>query len=384
MSAVEATADINEKSTKPRIDAFMGVPADVVAMMKAQLKPSEAAQRLKNTLPGGGGFANLLLDGDSVVLRWKGELPAQVTAAVQEARKLAPVRVEPAKYSYAELEKAADELADSLLTGPQSGARSVTILGDGSGLRVGTNGSQKIASAPDVGVPVEFATTGTFEFYTRNDDSVPWWGGGVMNNTNGRGNCSAGFPVTDNSGAQWMLTAAHCGTPPDAFNDGAGERMGPSTREVWQHDILLVAATVRGTSQGHLFTGGRDQNTAVRIGGWAHAIPGEVYCQSGVTTAGVIGSQLCGLVVQPDFTRRVCGRDSDGDFTCISDLVAAAVQNGTSARPGDSGGPVYGLSVDNQAFARGTVTGTPDGGRTLFFQDFATVYNDFGVWPVLP
>lgn len=384
LTAVDATAGIEEKPTTPHADAFRGVPAEVVAMMKAQLEPSRAAQLLKNALPAGGGFTNLLVDGDSVVLRWRGELPDQARSAVEQARKIAPVRVESARYSYAELEKAADDLADAVLTGPESGARSVTILGDGSGLRVGTTTNAKNVSAPDVGVPVEFAPTGKFEFHTRNNDSAPWWGGGALNNANGRGGCTAGFPVTDGGGGQWMLTAAHCGTPPDTFRDGAGENVGQATREVWQHDILLVAAGVRGPSQGYLFTGGRDDHGAVRIGGWAHAIPGEVYCQSGITTAGAIGSQLCGLVVQPDFTRRVCGIDSDGDYTCASDLVAAATPSGTSSRPGDSGGPVYGLSTDNRAFARGTVTGTPDGGRTMFFQDFATVYNDFGVWPVTP
>jgi hypothetical protein len=79
---------------------------------------------------------------------------------------------------------------------------------------------------PEVGVPVEVVTSGEPELLTRIDDSAPWWGGSHMNNANGRGNCSSAFPVTNASGGQWMLTAAHCGTPYDAFNDGTGERMG--------------------------------------------------------------------------------------------------------------------------------------------------------------
>jgi hypothetical protein len=181
-----------------------------------------------------------------------------------------------------------------------------------------------------------------------------------------------------------MLTAAHCGTPYDAFNDGTGERMGFANRENWQHDVLLVSASVTGPGQGLVHTGAPNTSTAVRIGGWAHAVPGEVYCQSGVTTAREIGSQQCGLTVQPDFTKRFCGTDSDNEKVCISDLVSASIASGLAARPGDSGGPVYGLSSDNRAFARGLVSASVDGGRTLYFQDFATVYNDMLVWPVTP
>lgn len=165
------------------------------------------------TLPADGGYLSVLLDGDTVVLRWKGELPKAAADAVEQARAIAPVRVEPAAYSYAELDKAAQQVADTLLVDSSSWAHTVTILGDGIGLRVGTEAQAAARSVPEAGVPIEVVTSGELGLLTRVDDSAPWWGGSHMNNANGNGNCSSAFPVTNSTGGQWMLTAAHCGTP---------------------------------------------------------------------------------------------------------------------------------------------------------------------------
>lgn len=70
---------------------------------------------------------------------------------------------------------------------------------------------------------------------------------------------------------------------------------------------------------------------------------------------------------------------------CATDLVAARRDGeGDAVVHGDSGGPVYGLTTDNRAIARGTTTAKGDGFKVLYFQDWRTIWNDFGVWPITP
>lgn len=389
-SAAPTRAEPTVKPTGPAVDAYFGVDATVADLMRAQATTTAAAALLQQHVhrrSGHTGFTNLEVDDAAVVLRWKGALPTDVAAAVSRARSVAPVRVVQARHSLAELHAAAEGLAKEAETGGPGGVHTVTLKGDGSGILLGVtpDGRGAIgASKSSLGVPVQTYRAEPMVLLTRNNDSAPWWGGAAIANTNGRGNCSSAFAVSDSGTGQWLLTAAHCGTPPDYMNDGAGDRIGQVTRENWQHDVLLVSAAVRGTGQGRVLTGGPDANTNLPVGGWDHARPGELYCQSGVTTARTIGSQLCGLRVEPDFTKRACGYDSDNDWTCVSDLASARHVNGqTAVRPGDSGGPVYGISSSNRAIARGLVSATPDGGVTLYFQDYATVYADMGVRPIV-
>ncbi|WP_240496308.1 hypothetical protein [Streptomyces torulosus] len=115
-----------------------------------------------------------------------------------------------------------------------------------------------------------------------------------------------------------------------------------------------------------IYTGTPDDNVGVRVDGWDWVYPGEFLCQSGSTSAGVVGGAICNIKVLFFYN------DSE-------DLVEAEQMNGqTAARPGDSGGPIYSGSASGGAIAKGATTRVA--GARLGFQDFGTAWRDFGIW----
>jgi hypothetical protein len=80
--------------------------------------------------------------------------------------------------------------------------------------------------------------------------------------------------------------------------------------------------------------------------------------------------------VSNNFTFWFCDTDAYGSTECYSDLILANQHDGlTASRPGDSGGPVFGLVGTGQVTAKGTITGV-SGTSGLIFQDFATAWRD--------
>ncbi|MFD9904004.1 hypothetical protein [Streptomyces sp. NPDC059063] len=317
------------------------------------------------------GFTGIALEEGRVALYWKGELPAKVRQAVAKARRTAPVRIVAAPHSLRELKIASARLQERLRAEPALG-HTVKIPTDGSGLVVAADpGRRSAAAAPrraaalkdDLGVPVRTITQRRMKERSRSNDSYPWSGGAVLRK-DGRDNCTSGFGVRNNTGAQFILTAEHCGSQPGTRHyNGADQFIGTPGSSSDPHDIMLIPTS---DVDNFMYTGGLGDERGVRVDGWDWVFVGEYLCQSGATSAGATGGPVCNLKVEKFYN------DSE-------DLVEAKQMDGQeAARGGDSGGPVYAAGANGTAIAKGTVTRSL--GPGLGFQDFGTAWRDFGVW----
>ncbi|GLF99623.1 chymotrypsin family serine protease [Streptomyces yaizuensis] len=373
LATVAGTSATAQQSGKDVVDIARTLPAQELRKMTEQRPLVAAASAIRKEVERGGhtGYTGIGLEEGRVALWWKGPLPAQVERVVDQARRTAPVRVAPARYSLAELKKASERLQGELRRDPSLG-HSVKIATDGSGLVLATASDAAAtarASAParrgavaSAGVPVRTVQEQPLVERSRDDDSFPWSGGALLKN-NGAPNCTSGFGVRNASGAQYILTAEHCGKAGDRYTNGRDQYIGTPGPANDPHDIMLIP-----TSQvdNFMYTGGRNDERGVRVDGWDWVFPGEYLCQSGVTSAGVTGGPVCNLKVLFFYN------DSE-------DLVEAEQMNGQiAARGGDSGGPVYSAAASGGAIAKGTVTRSA--GARLGFQDFGTAFRDFGVW----
>lgn len=309
------------------------------------------------------GYAGISLENDSVAVWWKGELPAPVADAVAAARKIAPVGVNAAEHSLAELRTAGDTLREAF---PGDQTR-VKYAVDGSKVVVGLDMRTKIgrSAVPDVGVPVEVVDQGVQLLQSRRDDWAPWKGGADQLVSGAR--CTTGFPVRNAANERFILTAGHCGENGATITDGTGEFMGTFSNKNATHDLALVATP--GGVDDFMYLGGLESNAGLVVEGWDWVYPGEYLCQSGGSSARDTGDAVCNLLVEKFNT------DS-------GDAVEARQVNGLPAvRGGDSGGPVYAISASGNAIAKGINCYTYVGNNTILgFQDFGTATRDYGIW----
>lgn len=354
------------------------VAKDTLNQMERQRPLVTAADKIRWELERGSytGFAGIGLEEGRVALWWKGAIPAKMQRTIDAARRTAPVRVADARYSLAELRSASERLQAQLRDEPGLG-HAVKIPTDGSGLVLATGGNaaegkaRASAAAPSgaaalaaaAGVPVRTVEEAPLKERSRDNDSFPWSGGALLKK-NGADNCTSGFGVRNSSGAQYILTAEHCGKAGDRYTNGAGAYIGSPGPANDPHDIMLIPTS---DVDNFMYTGGRgNDERGVRVEGWDWVYPGEFLCQSGVTSAGATGGPVCNLKVLFFYN------DSE-------DLVEAEQMNGQeAARGGDSGGPVYSAAANGGAIAKGTVTRSA--GARLGFQDFGTAWRDFGIW----
>ncbi|MDG5802395.1 hypothetical protein P9869_06925 [Streptomyces ossamyceticus] len=360
-TAPGVTAQAPERNVVPISEV---VPEADLARMTEQRPLVEAADTIRWAQERGGyaGFTGIGLEADRVALWWKGEVPAKVRKAIARARETAPVRIVEARYSLRELKAASARLQAELAENPSPG-RIVNIPTDGAGLvlATGKRAAAVRATASEVaGVPVRTVVEPRSREVSRKNDRSPWSGGARIQRP-GAG-CTSGYGVTDNTGAEYLLTAGHCGNVGDSFSSGAGTYIGPASKINKAHDIMLVQAD---DVTNFIYTGTPDDHVGVRVDGWDWVYPGEFLCQSGSTSAGVVGGAICNIKVLFFYN------DSE-------DLVEAEQMNGrTAARPGDSGGPIYSGSASGGAIAKGTTTRVA--GARLGFQDFGTAWRDFGI-----
>lgn len=337
------------------------------SLMWQQRPLVEAAAVLRDVIDEGAfeGYAGIVIEDGAVALWWKGDLPASMSEAVADTNLIAPIEIREAKYSLAELRAAAGQIRKQF--GAGSPIHSIKNPGDGSRLilaaPLGAPSPRTEAliaqSMPNVGVDYEVVFEQPLQPISRNDDSPPWWGGAVIiNRTIGAG-CTSGFGVIAN-GMQAVLTAGHCATANgQVFSDGAGEFIGNAAQKT-NHDQLIIPTTSAGN---RIYIGPRESNTTKLVTGWQACFIGELICQSGVTTAQAIGSELCGFRVDR--------------FNMDSESLVEAVQidGQTGARPGDSGGPLY-SDRGGTVIAKGTMTRVA--GSRIGFQDIPTANQDFG------
>jgi hypothetical protein len=361
---------------KPTPDPLTYISPQVQAKMAAQEPLVAAASRLQWVVERGAskGYAGIGLDNNEVMVWWKGDLPAAVADTITEIRHTTPVRVTAAAHTRAELEAAANGIANYVRTNPRSPYYGVDIAYNGSGLTVNTDpGRTRPAALPaEMKVPAGIAVSITEKerphLTARLNDFAPYWGGGRIQNNDNGAFCTAGFPVTA-GGAQYMLTAGHCGRPGGGWNNGDDTKFfGTGAYENVEHDLLLISASVGG----RIWDGGVGANEFTKgVARWDWVIPGEWLC-----TSGSVSGAICNHVVTSNFTYSFCGTDAYGYVECYYDLILANQYDGlTAARPGDSGGPVFGLVGTGQVTAKGTITGV-SGTSGLIFQDFATAWRD--------
>lgn len=400
--AGEATPGTALADPEPSPGGYLS--AEVRARMDAQQPLKTAASLIQWSVERGSaaGYAGIGLGTGEVVVWWKGGLPAGVAETVAEVRRTTPVRVVAASHSRAELEKAAKGVENYLRVNPGSPYHSVNIAYDGSGLVVNADPSRTRPAVLPAGMrlPAGIAATvveqerprlawstppvkraalpqpaGLVKIGAgRLDDFAPYFGGGRIQNNDNNSFCTAGFPVISGDG-YYMLTAGHCGRPGGSWNNGDDTRfLGTGAYENVEHDLLLVSASVWGA----IWDGGVGSGEFTKgVAGWDWVWPGEWLCTSGSVT----GAQ-CNDVVSNSFTYALCDNDAYGNRECYNDLIVAYQYDGlTASRPGDSGGPVFGLSGWDHVIAKGTITGHV-GTTGLIFQDFATAWRDFGVIPV--
>jgi len=304
------------------------------------------------------GFAGIVLEDDHVDLWWKGAVPSEVAAVV--AKSAVPVEIQSARHSNAELRAAADVI--DARRDAKSAVHAVKIPADGSGLVLGTTSAPAAAAFTSlVRVPVRVVVEEPLAPVSRQNDSPPWKGGATI--VLGNAACTSGFSVRNGANERFLLTAGHCGNPGVRVTDPTGEFIGNAGSKHGDHDIMLIPT---GNVVNQQYVGGGDSNSVEIVRGWGDVYTGEYLCQSGVTSARETGNPVCNIKVLFFYADR-------------EDLVEGEQMNGQpAARPGDSGGPVYGPASGGGVIAKGTVTRTA--GARIGFQDFRTASRDFGVY----
>lgn len=402
--ATAASADDGEKSPNPAFDpqSVDHIDPAIRAEMleQAKLQPAVNALYEASLQDPDTGLAGVAYEGAGLTLYYSGTLPPKMSAAVAEARAYGSVKVEPAAYSFAKLQSNSDKITSAAVKAG-SDIQAVHLAYNGSGLtveRLSTGAAatmagkrarlglaaavpaQQIVKGAQVDVPVTITTGSTTiePASTRTDDFAPWNGGGrweSWRNGAARAACTTGFGTKNNAGERFVLTAAHCGTPPDYARQGLGgtlEYMGP----FYQQSVAYDLAIIRANGSALIFDGGTSTSTTKNVAGWAYWASNQLVCQSGVTSGTV-----CGIRQQnsTDVVMGCCDSDGDQGYTIRGLIRSPRDGGGVAVRGGDSGGPVFTISGTN-VIAKG-ITSLGAGTSTLYFQDWADVGRIWGLSP---
>jgi hypothetical protein len=312
---------------------------------------------------GADGLSSIAIEETSVVVRWKGghrALPANVTAAIERARTIAPLRVADAAFSISELRAASAQLETQLSADPAF--HGIRARPDGSGLIVKFDGPAATSrTLSSVGVPTTVSIEERLQPISRGNDGSPWSGGAQIINTSIGAGCTSGFGV-NTPGGPAILSAGHCGQPGNRITDGSGEFIGNIGGDDNTFDVLVIPTSA---VSNRMYVGGANSNQQLTVAGAGAPFVGERLCQSGNTSANAVGGQICNLQVQFE------GTDSQRLWE------ARQLDGQVAARPGDSGGPVYLDRGDGTVLARGTTTRVAGSG--FGFAGFEKAQQRFGV-----
>ncbi|MFI0445598.1 hypothetical protein [Actinomadura sp. 6N118] len=356
---------------------FRYINPDVLKKMRAQEPLTKAASvlRWKVEKSGYAGYADIALEENGVALHWKGDVPAAMKTAMSTAGRHAPVRVVPATHSQADLRAAITPIYEYMKKHPGGPVHSVGIRQDGSSIEVGSSAADLrtvAADLPKMNIPVKVVRKEAPKPTSRLEDTAPYYGGArITNPDKGNRYCTSGFGVKNGAGTEFLLTAAHCYTPPDrAARYTSGTLIGRASHEVYWHDLIMIP-----TDAGNrVYDGGVGSGEFSKVvHAWDWVYTGDYLC-----TSGSVSGVVCNVIQGNAFNYAYCDYDFDGDWTCKDDLLLAYQNDGLEAsRPGDSGGPVFGLRGDG-VVAKGIIAG--NGGRSvLIYQDFGTAWRDFNI-----
>ena len=349
VAAIAATATLLATAT-PSLAQEQGGTSAITPEVKALMATQDKLHKIADRFDRGNGFGGLSVDAGSKTLNvyWKGKAPAKVTAAaaVAKAQGLV-VKIHPAKYSQAELKA---EAARMLKAGAP--IQSIAAKHDGSGLAIKQAAGFSAKAAVQSAVPVEVQAGDVELAASRLVDTSPFKGGAYIQNTTPdgaiQGGCTSGFAVVDNTtGADKLLTAAHCGQSGSYYTNAAGDFIGSVEGRAVASDSEILGAT----GQARVWIGDSIENeqnqVALDVAGSSASIVGDWLCDSGAYSGTICQIQ----VVNVGLT--VCL----GSFGCVNNAVEAVHRGGFSAGGnGDSGGPVFSVQADNTLVARGTLT----------------------------
>lgn len=369
IAAIAAALTGAPAASATKSDGRRTTNAVIPELSRLQMPLTKAARVIRAEVERGqsDGYAGIELEDHGVAVWWKGEPPQRVKRAVSQARLVAPVQIHAAAYSLKDLQRAGATIRTAWKS--QGGIKPrIKYAVDGSHLTVAVQDSNAFAaqSLPDVEIPIEIVYSGKKVLATRYDDWAPWSGGADLINGSLGARCTGAFGVRNSANARYILTAGHCGRNGDGITDGAGEWIGTFSNDRDDHDIALVSTWSVDPS---IYVGGVDSNAITYVEGWDWVYPGEYLCQSGGTSARVIGGPVCDLRVERFNT-------DPGDA-----VEARQIYGQTAVRGGDSGGPVYSFSQSGNVIAKGVNNYTYIGNDTILgFQDFGTATRDYGIW----
>jgi streptogrisin D len=394
----EAAALAGPRTTAAAGSAANGIPAAAQAEMLRQ-EPLVAAANIVRPVAekATAGYSGIALEGDSVVLYFKGAPPAEVTAAVTKARATAPVVVKAAKHSRAELDAATKRILSAPAVKGSQVVQAVEASYRGTGLDVVMTTGVTAPTLPAAGVPVTVvrrpatarpapgaqrapaaqrtaARTAVgaqaFPEPGRLNDVAPWWGGAMVADSDssysnqtfgfvddGIYRCTTGFSVRRYVGTVWkvgMLIPAMCGSPGHRMLDGGGTQINNhvdqcACNQDLNHELLVLDMP---TAEPFVYDGPAETPRGKPVVGWDPIYPGETLCISAAESDRV----MCGLTVEAtNVTWEQGFTDSDGDGSGpVPGLVRLKTPTTTVPGPdgttvqalswGDEGSPVYSVS----------------------------------------
>jgi hypothetical protein len=297
------------------------------------------------------GFAGFSVKPENreVRLWWRGELPANVAAAVERARTIAPVSVLPARHSKAELDGVADRVAGI------DGVTAVGPLSDGSGLRVSTVDERVLDAVRAVTGGLALTTDRMRPaLASRQAPTSPQYGGSAFTKPLGNGTssyCTTGFTITNPRAGSRLLTAGHCGDLYDQVYAGTGPTiMGTVTSDNNTKDTMIISV---GGSAGRIYVDGYNSNTSKPVKTAFNSYEDTLVCTSGAMTGEHCKIRITntGMTINVGYLiHPVVMAEHDDDLAAVGE--------------GDSGGPV--VSQDSGGFmgkgdfvlvyAQGTIT----------------------------
>jgi len=395
-SALGSTAEFSDKKVDPVVESLAKQRGISAAEAAERIAWSEQASKMNDELieQGAENFGGIWIDRDTdrVQIGVTGD-DLTITGRVSAYGLSDNVDYVNVKYTFSDLsEKKGDVVkAIKVLSDSLSSNISVGIATDRNSVAVEI---EKEASDNEksllksylrkYGDMIELNTNGSgVEFASCN-----WWfcdsplRGGVEIITNPTGwylYCTAGFGVTGNSGAKYILTAGHCQIDPNSnwsgtywYTNDSGynyKSIGLKHRNVLQEDGDIDAMIIRTTDIGSWSAVGKIYVRAgIGLGGFSGPSTHEEYDITDYDTSGdLIGSRVCmsgqksadlnyyeggscGPVLQLETS---LFNMSAGGLTFQLDGIVKA---NLCARHGDSGGPVFRLGK-----ALGIVTAVPSG-----------------------
>lgn len=359
------------------------LPPELSAARVAQDEATEKIAAQVRAINDGSGLASIVLDAakSRVDVYWKNP-PSELTRLDGAEIEGLQVHVNSAPYSESELRSAAEALLDSARLRSIPGISTVALARDAGGLSVEVSAETLAKSGPSVlialygkvsSLPVTVKVGAAPKPTTRQNDSDPWYGGGMIRDSNTSNFCSVAFAAVTSSDAGRLLSARHCDPSGNvAWRDGHGDplTLGGSSVSVQGVNDTMLIDPIGGTGP-YVHGGPWDATSSnsryhLKVVASGRAFVGQSACTSGANSG-----EHCGLIVQDDVVFDCDGVNCYG-FRATKDAIGTVATVG-----GDSGGPVYQQKSGSTVGARGVIYGGVDDvscGRVRF-----SVSNCYGI-----